>query len=91
MAVKVKIPGPLRRTLDGRSEVRVRASDVGGIVEELEKQFPGIKARLLDEQGKLRRFITFYVNGEDIRLKAGLATPVKDGDEVLILPTVAGG
>jgi len=91
MAVKVKIPSPLRQAVGGQSELEVNASNVVGVLEELDRHFPGFRARLVDEKGNLRRFITFYINGEDIRLKEGLATPLNDGDEVLILPAVAGG
>jgi len=64
---------------------------VGALIEDLERQFPGIKDRLCEEDGVLRRFINIYVNGEDIRYADGVETPVKDGDELSIIPAVSGG
>ena len=64
---------------------------INEIVESLEKQYPGLKERLCDEHGELRRFVNIYLNDEDIRFAQGKATPVKDGDEISIIPAIAGG
>jgi len=91
MAQTVIIPTPLRRFTGGVETVEVQGSTVGEIFGQLESQFPGIRARLCEENGELRRFINVYVDGEDIRFGDGLETPVADGQEVQILPAVAGG
>ena len=91
MSVKVRIPTPLRRLSNGASEVSITSSSVSEAVSALETQFPGFRERLCDEDGELRRFINIYVNGEDVRFLSGLATPIKAGDEVSIVPAVAGG
>lgn len=91
MGVKVRIPTPLRRLADGRNEVEVQAGTVGGVIDELEAQFPGFRERLLDEQNSLRRFVNIFVNEEDIRFQQALDTPVQEGDEVSIVPAIAGG
>ena len=91
MAVHVLIPTPLQRLTQNQAEVTVAGSDIREIIQNLEVQFPGIKARLCDENGALRRFVNLYVNEEDIRFLKGEATPLKDGDEVSIIPAIAGG
>lgn len=91
MSVRVRIPTPLRRFTAGAEEVGVSASTINTVVEDLERKFPGIKERLCDEQGRVRRFVNIYVNGDDIRFLSSLETPVKDGDEVAIVPAIAGG
>lgn len=93
MSVKVRIPTPLRSLTQDQDTVTVSAngSDLAAVIEELESSYPGLKARLCDETGELRRFVNVYVNGEDVRFLSGLATPVKAGDEVSIVPAVAGG
>lgn len=91
MSIKVKIPQPLQKLTQGKEEVEVSASDVKSLIDNLEKTFPGIKDRICDEQGKLRRFINIYVNEEDVRFQQGDATTIKDGDEVSIVPAIAGG
>ncbi len=91
MAIKVRIPAPLRRSTRGVSEVELVASEVAGLIQQLEERFPGVSERLRDEEGNLRRFVNIFVNGEDVRFLNGLATKVKDGDEVSIVPAVAGG
>ena len=91
MAVNVRIPQPLQKLTGGKETVETTASDVKGLVEELEKKFPGIKDRICDESGKIRRFINIYVNEEDIRFQQGDSTVLKDGDEVSIVPAIAGG
>lgn len=91
MSVKVRIPTPLRRFTGGAEEVSVDGTTIGTVVDNLEKRYPGIKERLCDDQGRVRRFVNLYVNGDDIRFLNSLDTSVKDGDEVSIVPAIAGG
>lgn len=91
MSVRVRIPTPLRSATDGTAEVTSDASTVESVILELEMRFPGIKGRLRDETGALRRFVNLYVNGEDVRFARGLETALKAGDELSIVPAVAGG
>ncbi len=91
MSVRVRIPTPLRRFTVGAEEVGATGTDIAAVMEDLERKFPGIKERLCDEQGRIRRFVNIYVNGDDIRFLNSLETPVKDGDEVSIVPAIAGG
>ena len=91
MAVNVKIPTPLRTLTNQRDTVQVSAATLGELVERLEGDFPGMRERLCDESGQLRRFVNVYVNGEDVRFLDGIATAVAEGDEVSIVPAVAGG
>jgi molybdopterin synthase sulfur carrier subunit len=91
MPVTVRIPTPLRSITKGSAEVRAEGSSVGTLVEDLGRQFPGLKERLMDEAGELRRFINIYVNEEDIRFLDGKKTALKDGDQVSIVPAIAGG
>ena len=91
MAIQVLIPTPLQKYTADQASVELEASSVDGLLQALDSQFPGIKARLTDEQGKLRRFLTVYVNREAIRFLDNQATPLRDGDEVSIVPAVAGG
>jgi len=90
MSVKVRIPTPLQKLTDGRSEVECSASNVAELVDALEKDYPGMKERLTDG-GKVRRFINIYVNDEDIRFMNKEATSLKDGDSISIVPAIAGG
>ena len=91
MAVVVRIPGPLRKLTNGESQAEVEASNVQETIDALEAQFPGMKERLLDESGDLRYFVNVYLNGEDVRFLQDLATAIKAGDELSIVPAVAGG
>jgi molybdopterin synthase sulfur carrier subunit len=92
MAVKVKIPTPLRGLTNNQDTVDADgAATVSEVVQNLERNYPGMRERLLDDQGELRRFVNIYVNGEDIRFMDNLATAIKPGDEVSIVPAVAGG
>jgi molybdopterin converting factor small subunit len=93
MAVKVRIPTILRTYTDGASEVAVEPAEptLSALVDALEASAPGIRARVLDDEGALRRFVNIYVDDEDVRFTDGLATPVKDGALVSIIPAVAGG
>ncbi len=91
MAVKLRIPTPLRRLAGGASELTVEGSTITEVIEALERDHPGFKERLYDEGGEIRRFVNIYVAGEDIRFLKGVDTPVKEGEEVSIVPAVAGG
>ncbi|MBI1996760.1 MAG: MoaD/ThiS family protein [Deltaproteobacteria bacterium] len=91
MAVKVRIPTPLRKFTQGADEVSAQGNNVKAIVEDLEKHFPGIKERICDETGKVRRFVNVYVNGDDIRFQQNLETSLKEGDSISIVPAIAGG
>lgn len=91
MAVTVRIPTPLQKLANGQSEVVVEGNSVKEILANLEKAHPGFKDRLYDEAGVLRRFINFYVNDEDIRFLQGENTPVKAGEDLSIVPAIAGG
>jgi sulfur-carrier protein len=91
MAVRVLIPTPLQRLTDNQGEVVVEGSDVREVIGNLEVKFPGVQARLCDETGALRRFVNIYINEEDIRFLKGEATALKDGDEISIVPAIAGG
>ena len=91
MNATVRIPGPLRRLAGGQDKVSVDGTSINEIISSLDAQFPGIRERLCDEQGKLRRFVNIYVNGEDIRLLDGLDSSIASGDEISIVPAIAGG
>ena len=91
MPVTVLIPTPLQKLTNGHPEVKANGGTIADVVSSLEAQFPGIKERLCDDQGRLRRFVNVYLNNEDIRYLDNLATPVKDGDDLSIIPAVAGG
>ncbi len=91
MAVAVRIPTPLRTVTKGAAEVQAAADTVSDVIEDLERQFPGLRDRLMDEGGELRRFINIYVNEEDIRFLEGAKTALKAGDSVSIVPAIAGG
>jgi MoaD family protein len=91
MAVRVKIPTQLREAAGGAAEAEVEHGTVADVLDGLFAQFGELRERIADEQGSLRRFVNVYVGGEDIRFLDGLDTPVDDGQEVTILPAVAGG
>ncbi len=91
MSVSVRIPTPLRKLTGGADEVSVEGASVGEIIENLEAAHPGLKERLCDDNGEIRRFVNVYVNDEDVRFMGGRATELKDGDEVSIVPAIAGG
>jgi molybdopterin synthase sulfur carrier subunit len=91
MPIPVSIPTPLRPLTDNLDTVEVDGATVSDLLAALEKRYPGIGERLLDAQGNVRRFVNVYVNGEDIRFLQDKATPVKAGDEVSIVPAIAGG
>lgn len=91
MSVTVKIPTPLRRLTNNQEKVEGKEGSLGECIKLLDGSFPGLRERLCDEQGELRRFVNVYINGEDVRFLSGLQTPLKQGDEVSIVPAVAGG
>ena len=91
MAATVRIPTPLRKLTNEQESVEVKSATIGAAVEELEGKFPGIKERLVDEEGEIRRFVNVYVNEEDIRFLENQDTPLKEGDDVSIIPAIAGG
>ncbi|MGF1535030.1 MAG: MoaD/ThiS family protein [Elainellaceae cyanobacterium] len=91
MTVKVLIPTPLQKFTKNQATVECEGSDISALLDSLEQQCPGIKSRLCDDEGKLRRFVNFYVNSEDIRFLDGQSTALSEGDEVSIVPAVAGG
>jgi molybdopterin synthase sulfur carrier subunit len=91
MAIIVYVPTPLRRLTDGQAKVEASGQNVAEAIEELEARFPGFKGRVCDETGEIKRFINVFVNGEEIRALQGRATALQDGDEVSIIPAMAGG
>ena len=91
MSVVVRIPTPLRRMTNGQDKVQVESVNLAAMVDDLEGSYPGMKDRLLDENGELRYFVNIYLNGEDVRFLDGLETSMSSGDEVSIVPAVAGG
>jgi molybdopterin synthase sulfur carrier subunit len=91
MPVKVRIPTPLRSLTNGEEEVTVEGKSIQEVIDNLETNFNGFKERLCDEHGQIRRFINFYLNDEDIRFKDNQETTVNDGDQISIVPAIAGG
>ena len=91
MAIQVLIPTPLQKFTNDEASVSLEAASIDGLLQALEGRYPCIQARLCDENGKLRRFLNIYVNSEDIRFLDNQATVLSDGDEVSIVPAVAGG
>jgi sulfur-carrier protein len=91
MAIEVRIPTILRQYTGGEKQVKADGASVGSLMDDLDTRFPGLKARLVTDQGTLHRFVNVYVNDEDVRFTGALDTGLSDGDEVTILPAVAGG
>ena|SRR3989338_8576728 len=91
MAIKVRIPTPLQKITENKELIECDGKSIKELVDNLEKKYPGIKERLYDENGKIRRFLNIYVNDEDIRFLKLDGTPLKDGDEISIIPAIAGG
>jgi len=91
MPVIVRIPTPLLSLTNGQREIEAEGRNILELIEDLERRYPGLKERLCDEQGNLRRFINFFVNDEDIRFLENEKTSLKDGDVVSIVPAIAGG
>lgn len=91
MAITVRIPTPLRKFTNDQAEVSIEGTSVGEVIDNLEAQHGGIKEKIAEDSGAIRRFVNIYVNEEDIRFLDGPATPVKEGDQVTIVPAIAGG
>ena len=91
MPIKIRIPTPLRKLTHDEEIIHVTANTVGGAIAELQTRYPGIQERLTDEAGAVRRFVNVYVNEEDIRFLQNQETVLKEGDEVSIIPAIAGG
>ena len=91
MAIQVRIPTPLRKLTGGAESVTGSGATIAALVQDLETRHPGLKERICDDNGKVRRFVNVYVNGDDIRFLDNLETPLKDGDEISIVPAIAGG
>lgn len=91
MPTQIRIPTPLRKLTNNEEIVEVSAPTIGGAIAELQSRYPGIRERLLDENGAIRRFVNVYLNEEDIRFLQNQETPIKDGDEISIIPAIAGG
>jgi sulfur-carrier protein len=91
MAVKIHIPAPLRKLTQDKAVVEVMASNVAELIANLDKDFPGIKDKICDESGAIRRYVNIFVDGEDIRFKDGSQTILREGADVSIVPAIAGG
>jgi sulfur-carrier protein len=91
MTVRVRVPTPLRQLTNGQADVTIDGENVSQILTNLESAYPGIANRILDEGGEVRRFVNLFVNGEDIRFLSGTDTALKSGDELSIVPAMAGG
>ncbi len=91
MAILVRIPTPLQKLTRNQSEVHVEGATVSEVIVQLEAHFPGVRERLCDDQGAVRKFVNLYLNDEDIRFMDGEQTEVNDGDELAIIPAIAGG
>lgn len=91
MAVQVRIPTALRKLAEGRDVVEIDGANVGDVINNIRAQFPALAEQLVDENGKVRRFVNLFANDEDIRFLDDLATELADGDELSIVPAIAGG
>jgi len=91
MSVTVRIPTPLRKITNDQDVVAASAGDLAAVIADLDSNYPGLKDRVVDDQGEIRRFVNVFVNGEDVRFLEGLGTTVAEGDEISIVPAVAGG
>ena len=91
MAVRVRVPTLLRRFTGGEGEVPADGASIRQVIEDLEKRHAGIRERLLDDKGEIRRFVNIYLNGDDVRFLESLNSKVKDGDDISIVPAIAGG
>ena len=91
MSIPVRIPSPLRKLTKDEEVVAVEGANISEILANLDSAFPGLIERICDEQGNVRRFVNIFVNDEDIRFLEEKATPVKAGDEISIVPAIAGG
>ena len=90
-SVKVRIPTPLRKITNDLEEVEATGANISEIIEDLEANYPGLKERICEDDGTLRRFVNIYLNDEDIRFADNMNTALKDGDELSIIPAIAGG
>ncbi len=90
-SVKVRIPTPLRKITNDKEEVEATGANITEIIEDLEGNYPGLKERICEDGGSLRRFVNIYLNDEDIRFAENMTTALKDGDELSIIPAIAGG
>ncbi len=90
MAITLFVPTPLRKLTGGNSKVQLSAASIADLIEQAETKYPGFRERVM-ERGEIKRFINVFVNGVDIRTLQGQATPIKDGDEVSVIPAMAGG
>jgi len=91
MSKTVRIPTPLRKLTNNEELIEVNGATIGEIITELQNRYPGFQERLLDESGQIRRFVNIYVNEEDVRFLDNQDTVLKEGDEVSIIPAIAGG
>ena len=91
MAVRIYIPTPFRRATNNKDKVELEASDVRQLLDRLEARFSGLRGLVRDERGEIHRHVNIYVNNEEIEALQGLGTPLRDGDEVSIIPAMAGG
>lgn len=91
MAIKVRIPTPLRKLTNGKDEVSAEGKNIKELIDDIERHYPGLKERICEGDGKLRRFVNIYLNDEDIRFKSNMDTELKAGDEISIIPAIAGG
>lgn len=89
--IQVRVPTPLRKHTAGADSVEADGATVGALVNDLDVRYPGIKARICEADGSVKRFVNLFVNGEDIRFLGNLDTPLKAGDELSIVPAIAGG
>lgn len=91
MAILVRIPTPLQKFTKNQSEVQAEGTTIQEVLDHLDGSFPGIRERLCDDRGAIRKFINLYLNDEDVRFMDGEKTPLRDGDELAIIPAIAGG
>jgi molybdopterin synthase sulfur carrier subunit len=91
MAVQVRIPTPLRKFTEGKETVEAEGDSIAGVLADLDAKYPGLKDRICEADGSVRRFVNLYVNGDDIRFLENLTSAVKSGDEISIVPAIAGG
>ena len=87
----IRIPTPLRKLTQGKEEITATGATVGAVIASLDAGYPGLKERICDDSGQVRKFVNIFANDEDIRFLKGLDTPIKDTDEVSIVPAIAGG
>ena len=91
MSIRVRVPTPLRKYTAGQDEVAAAGASIKAVIEDLESRHPGMRDRLLDDNGELRRYVNVYLNGNDIRFLDQLNSKVTDGDDISIVPAIAGG